>query len=158
MAETFYFSIAKDFSRFPAGRTKADGPFSGEHLREILLPRLRAGRVVLNLDGTMGYGSSFLEGAFGGIGGHHELEIESKDPTLVQEIRSYVCTREELIADRDALLDALLPLAIGLTCIKTKGFGFMRDPSVRCGECPVCRAYDTLTPVVKWVRKGYKSW
>src|SRR4051812_17590678 len=31
------FSIAADFSQFPAGRTKEDGPDSGERLREMLI-------------------------------------------------------------------------------------------------------------------------
>ena len=65
-------SIAKDFSEFPAGREPEDGPNSGQRFRdEILFPRLKnasSGDVVeVDLDGTMGYGSSFLEEAFGGL-------------------------------------------------------------------------------------------
>ncbi len=37
------FSIAKDFCRFPAGRVKADGRYSGQHLRELVVPLLQAG-------------------------------------------------------------------------------------------------------------------
>jgi hypothetical protein len=52
---------------FPAGRNRSDGPYSGEFLRdEKLLPVLAQDKVIVDLDGTLGYGSSFLEEAFGG--------------------------------------------------------------------------------------------
>ena len=59
--------IATDFSRFPAGRYLSDGPYSGEgFMREKLIPALQnGGKVQIILDGTMGYGSSFLEEDFG---------------------------------------------------------------------------------------------
>lgn len=62
-------SIAADFSPSPAGRYESDGPFPGEVFRERLLgPALRNfDEVVVDLDGTSGYGSSFLEEAFGGL-------------------------------------------------------------------------------------------
>lgn len=62
-------SIASDFSPFPAGRYRTDGPFPGEVFREdILAPALRQhGEVTVDLDGTNGFGSSFLEEAFGGL-------------------------------------------------------------------------------------------
>jgi len=62
-------SIATDFSRYPAGRTRADGPYSGELFRtKMLEPALAAGdHLVVNFDGARGYGSSFLEEAFGGL-------------------------------------------------------------------------------------------
>lgn len=63
-------SIARDFSEFPAGRESSDGPNSGERFRsEFLLPALsdNEGIITVDLDGTMGFGSSFLEEAFGGL-------------------------------------------------------------------------------------------
>lgn len=62
-------NVAKDFSRYPAGRYKQDGPFSGEAFREdFLLPALEKNEnIIIDLDGTRGYGSSFLEEAFGGL-------------------------------------------------------------------------------------------
>lgn len=63
-------SIAKDFSSRPGGRTKVMGPGSGEAFRELIISRLKRspGEVFeIILDGTEGYGSSFLEEAFGGI-------------------------------------------------------------------------------------------
>lgn len=66
-------SIADRYSKFPAGRYPADGPFNAERFRkEVLLPAIdeaeRTGnRVVVLLDGVMGYSSSFLEEVFGGL-------------------------------------------------------------------------------------------
>lgn len=65
-----YLSIAKDFSEFPAGREPDDGPNSGERFREEkLVPLLNASndKIEINLNDTMGYGSSFLDEAFGGL-------------------------------------------------------------------------------------------
>lgn len=65
-------SIAKQFSRYPAGRVEADGPYNGEKFRrQLLVPALkkvgREGRLVVDFDGLAGAGSSFLEEAFGGL-------------------------------------------------------------------------------------------
>jgi hypothetical protein len=61
--------VATDFSRWPGGRWRTDGPFTGERFRdELLLPALREhGRVTVDLDGAWGYGSSFLDEAFGAL-------------------------------------------------------------------------------------------
>lgn len=94
-------SVATDFTRFPAGRYETDGLYSGQRFREKLLaPALRkGGSVVVCLDGTMGFGSSFLEEAFGGLARTAEfrpayllekLELQSKDDSLIDEIRSYI--------------------------------------------------------------------
>jgi hypothetical protein len=95
-------SVAKDFSRFPAGRYLSHGPYPGEKFRdEILVPALREFELVqVDLDGTMGYGSSFLEEAFGGLVRergftkeelHQRLSIQSvSDSSLVKEAWSYV--------------------------------------------------------------------
>lgn len=92
------FSVARDFSAFPGPRRSVQGPFSGEALRRLLARRLRAhtGRMVINLDGTRGYGSSFLDEAFGGLVRSERFpksEILSRlqfisrlDPTYVDEI------------------------------------------------------------------------
>lgn len=102
-------SVAQDFSRFPAGRYQTDGPNSGERFREELLaPSLRtADLVTVKLDGTRGYGSSFLEEAFGGLVRlgyfkadelQSKLAIESKDPSLEAEIRRYIRTSLDKVA------------------------------------------------------------
>lgn len=94
-------SVAKDFTRFPAGRYKRNGATSGEAFRERFLeePLRRGESVTVDLDGTVGYGSSFLEEAFGGLVRTSKLSAEfvlshlvvkSADPDLVKEIQQYV--------------------------------------------------------------------
>lgn len=93
-------NIGKDFNRFPSGRYKAQGPASGEQFREeFLVPMLKREDqlVEVQLDDAIGYGSSFLEEAFGGLVRHHsfgDLEnrivLISDDLSLVAEIKSYI--------------------------------------------------------------------
>lgn len=63
------FSIAKDFSPYPGPRYSRQGAHSGESLRRKLLELLdrTPGKIVVDLDGTKGIGSSFLDEAFGGL-------------------------------------------------------------------------------------------
>lgn len=98
---TLVLNIAKQFSRSPAGRYRADGPFSGQAFREdFLLPALnRSEFVEVQLDGALGFGSSFLEEAFGGLVREAglkadvlraKLRISSKLKTYEQRVWSYV--------------------------------------------------------------------
>lgn len=92
--------VASDFSPYPAGRTTGDGPFSGEKFRtSFLVPAIEAKETAtLVLDGTRGYGSSFLEEAFGGLvrAGfskeviHSHIKLRSKDEALISEINEYI--------------------------------------------------------------------
>lgn len=91
--------LASDFSRHPAGRYKTDGPYSGELFREkYLVPAIQNNdRLVVHLDGARGYGSSFLEEAFGGVVRLYSKEavesliiLDSKDSTLVERIKTYI--------------------------------------------------------------------
>jgi hypothetical protein len=105
-------SVAKDFSKFPAGRYLSHGPFPGEKFRDdILVPALmEADRVTVELDGTMGYGSSFLEETFGGLVRsrgfsaedlHSRLTIHSStDPSLIREAWSYVDAARPSLSSR----------------------------------------------------------
>lgn len=94
-------NIANDFSDVPAGRHRQDGPYSGEGFRvSFLEPNLkRSYKVILHLDDTEGYGSSFLEEAFGGLVRENNFErkfleenlvLISEDKILVEEIKSYL--------------------------------------------------------------------
>jgi STAS-like domain of unknown function (DUF4325) len=94
-------NFAGDFTRFPAGRYRADGRFSGERFRdEFLVPAmLKAKPFEVNLDGTMGFGSSFLEEAFGGLARDARfnaqsilslIELRSRDQSIVDEIKRYI--------------------------------------------------------------------
>lgn len=100
-------NIGRDFSRYPAGRKSERGPYSGERFRnEFLLPPLYRGeKVVVELDDTAGYGSSFLEEAFGGLlrngitldQANQMIELVSDDPSLVSEIRGYMFKQSQRI-------------------------------------------------------------
>lgn len=63
-------SVARDFSPHPGPRYTRQGPFSGEKFRQsILAKRLREteDEILVDLDGTSGFGSSFIDEAFGGL-------------------------------------------------------------------------------------------
>ena len=66
---THSISIARDFSPYPGGRRRKDGPYSGEAFRDdILRPALiKHDLVSINLDGVAGLPSSFWEEVFGGV-------------------------------------------------------------------------------------------
>lgn len=99
-------NIAKDFSPIPGARYPIEGDFSGQEFRQnILAPKLKEAIqtntiLTVNLDGTLGYGTSFLEEAFGGlirtdkfsyadIIDHLKLYCND-DPGYIDEINSYM--------------------------------------------------------------------
>jgi len=94
-------NIAKDFTRYPSGRLKKNGATSGEGFRELFLePALSKGeKVLVEFDGTIGYGSSFLDEAFGGLVRklripqselNENLLLKSSDPSIEEEVRQYI--------------------------------------------------------------------
>lgn len=93
-------NVAQDFSKYPAGRYVEDGPASGQLFRDkFLIPALKESRrLTIELDGTRGYGSSFLEEAFGGAvrAGFapdivkQTFALISVDKSLVEEIHDYI--------------------------------------------------------------------
>lgn len=94
------------FSREPIGRYVTDGEQSGEAFRErVLIPALGDSDIVIvDLDGTEGYGSSFLEEAFAGTMRRLHLSAEEfrrrvqvvgeEDPSLLDEIAGYILEQE----------------------------------------------------------------
>ena len=100
-----------EFTRYPGPRFKKLGKGSGEEFREeFLWPKLQSDKnLKVDLDGAAGYGSSFLEEAFGGLVRVHELNEDDvsylmshiksdDDPTLIDEVKEYM--REALDARR----------------------------------------------------------
>lgn len=94
-------NIAKDFSKFPGPRYKKLGKHSGEEFREKYLVNAMSaeGKYTIILDGTRGYGSSFLEEAFGGLVrvGYSQNQVLEKftfvsndEPELIDEIHHYI--------------------------------------------------------------------
>ena len=96
------YSIARQFSPHPGPRFRHQGPDSGEALRKRLVKLLHENpetSLFIDLDGTSGFGSSFLDEAFGGLvryeGFSKEIlksfEFKSEiDPSYVTEIRESI--------------------------------------------------------------------
>jgi hypothetical protein len=93
--------VGRDFSRFPSGRYAAKGSTSGEAFRDnLLVPALRNNnnKIQVILDGTVGYGSSFLDEAFGGLVRLgfdpavliKRINLVTSDASLIDEINEYM--------------------------------------------------------------------
>lgn len=98
--------IAKDFSKTPFGRFMSDSPYSAEKFRkDFLVPALKSGEqeVVVDFNGLLGVGSSFLEEAFGGLvrkeglnktGLQKRLVIKSEMPFYKEQIERFIDNAE----------------------------------------------------------------
>jgi hypothetical protein len=94
----------RDYTTTPGGRYAGDGPFPGQeflalHLRPAFEKAQNAGATLLvDLDGTAGYASSFLDEAFAGLVGvfgrtavERIIRIKSTaEPYLEEDIRQYI--------------------------------------------------------------------
>lgn len=95
-----------DHAPSPGGRFVSDGPFSGEWFREEMLrPALSAAdsqgdRVIVILDGTSGYGSSFLEEAFGGLIRKGAFRLDQLQKILTIEARTKLFEPYKALAER----------------------------------------------------------
>lgn len=101
---TLRVSVAQEFSTTPGPRYKTEGDFSGEQfLAEVLFPRFQeaqaaGGTLLVDLDGTDGYATSFLDGSFGELA--RKLQPEEvlrvlrfkcdDEPSLIDEIEEYI--------------------------------------------------------------------
>ena len=98
--------VVNDFSSTPGPRYEHEGNFSGEIFRNSYLePKLKEAidketKLFIDLDGTAGYGTSFLEESFGGlirengytkqdILEHIELKSEEEE-YLIDDIKEYL--------------------------------------------------------------------
>jgi hypothetical protein len=85
--------IGRDFSFTPMGRYyPKDGDSCGERFRtQILAPALRAGeQVEVVIDDVEGYGSSFLEEAFGGL-----IRVEGFTVSELKQNLKIICNNED---------------------------------------------------------------
>lgn len=95
-----------DHARSPGGRYIKDGPFSGEWFRnqvlaKALLEAIKQGEVLeVELDNTSGYGSSFLEEAFGGLIRERIVSPEQAQRYLRVVARSSLYRPYKALADR----------------------------------------------------------
>lgn len=106
MNKDIRIKIATDFSRIPGARYPEEGDFSGKEFRvSVLYPALSKAidlnvKLIVDLDGTAGLGTSFLEESFGGlIRENHVLYenlkntlviISNEDPDYKDEVNSYI--------------------------------------------------------------------
>lgn len=98
--------ISNDFSKAPGPRYRSEGNHSGEEFRAtILCPRLRQAldknvQLLIDLDGTYGFGTSFLEEAFGGLIRNDKFSLKElnsvlsfvseEEPDLIDEVMTYM--------------------------------------------------------------------
>lgn len=90
-------NILNDFSSHPGGRFKKYSDDSGEDLFEnILKPNVKLSietgdTVEINLDGTEGFASSFLDQAFGSLAHEFGLSVVSEKITFISnEVPNYI--------------------------------------------------------------------
>jgi len=102
-------NIVKEYTDKPGARYEKQGSNSGEKFREtILYPKFieaikRKEVLIVNLDGGYGYGSSFLEEAFGGLVRKLKKEnnenfkkvteiviISNDNKTWIEKIKTYI--------------------------------------------------------------------
>lgn len=104
--DTIAVNISKDFSPTPGPRYIDEGSHSGEEFRiEILYPKVKQAiennmGITIVLDGTDGYGTSFLEEAFGGLIRTNKLNyddikkrvslISNEEDYLIDDINEYL--------------------------------------------------------------------
>ncbi len=105
--------ISSDFSDTPGGRYINESTFSGEEFREkILLPKYEEAiekheKLLIDFDGCFGFGTSFLEEAFGGLVREHSImgmlnhiEIKStEDETIPNYVNKYIKAAEDIKKD-----------------------------------------------------------
>lgn len=99
-------SVVEDFSRTPGPRYISEGEYSGELFRKtVLLPKVMEAQnaaedIQVDLDRASGYGTSFLEEAFGGLIREDHISYDflkdhliiksDEDDIYIQEIKTYM--------------------------------------------------------------------
>jgi len=99
-----FIKIAKDFSATPGARYRNDGRFSGEEFYETILQKKFESalknklNLTIDLDGTYGFATSFLNEAFNRLAIDFGADtvwknitiISSEEPYLIEEIKEYI--------------------------------------------------------------------
>lgn len=96
-------NISENFSKTPGARHRSDGDFSGQEFFEDILEKAFTKltddeTLLVDLDGTDGYATSFLDEAFGALARKYTKEIvlskitfkSEEEPYLIEEIKSYM--------------------------------------------------------------------
>lgn len=99
--------ISRDFTVTPGARCYSDGPFSGEEFYNNLLKKkyeeaVRLGiKLRVDLDGTDGYASSFLNEAFSRLGNEYEADTVFKNLIIIsEEVPKYIKKVKESIYEK----------------------------------------------------------
>lgn len=102
MENQIKINVLSDFSPYPGARFESDGPFSGEEFyNKLLKPKMKEAlekktKLIINLDGTNGYASSFIDQAFGVMlrGEFNQKDIDEtieyiseEEPNLIKIIK-----------------------------------------------------------------------
>ena len=104
MEQIIKFSIANEYSKYPGPRKEFQGKNSAEKfysdfLKPLYLRAISNNQdIVVDLDGTVGYSSAFLDGSFGELAREYGYEIVRKrlefisedEPFLIDEIDYYM--------------------------------------------------------------------
>jgi hypothetical protein len=94
-------SVARQFSPDPGPRYARQGPNSGETFRRMLVRKLQEAETVeVDLDGTYGFGSSWLDEVFGGLIKYERMstaDVQRRVKVKSDADRSYLITVEEAI-------------------------------------------------------------
>jgi hypothetical protein len=97
-------SVARDFTRYPGPRYESQGAYSGERFRRVLVNALKNGqRLIVDLDGTSGFGSSFLDEAFGGLVRYEGMTRE--------QVRARIIVKSEMDESYSAEVEEAIDLA-----------------------------------------------
>lgn len=98
--QSIEIKIARDFSTTPGPRYIKEGENSGELFRQSkLLPAFKKAiaenkKLIIDLDGTAGYGTSFLEESFGGL-----IRIENIKYKEIIDNLEFVSNEEEFLKE-----------------------------------------------------------
>jgi STAS-like domain of unknown function (DUF4325) len=94
-------NVASQFSRTPGPRKRSEGDFSGEQfLEDLLLPKFLEARKAgctlhVDLDGAVGYPTSFLEEAFGGLARKCGIDVVQSGVVVTCSDAPYILGRVE---------------------------------------------------------------
>ena len=87
--------IAEEFSITPGPRFIVEGDFSGEKCFKIIDKKFSQAikenkKLLVDLDDTAGYGTSFLEEVFGGLARKHGIKKVQDNLIIISEEESYL--------------------------------------------------------------------
>ena len=88
----YYLKLAEDFSPYPGGRKRTDGPYSAEDFLILLYGIMNEhNNIFLDLDDTRGYGSCFLHEVFSRLNKEdvEKILVISSSSLLLDECKNY---------------------------------------------------------------------